>query len=167
MASSPSEHISPTTPTDTTAHRLRFGADIAPIPESRPGSSLSQDRRSSQFRLRRTRTASRDYGLATAGLEPGLDPHAEGERGRPDSNLHTACQITVVEFSEDKIEQKDFWNDGLHNFLETPRKDWVKVRWINCNGLSWDVVQLLARHYNFHSLGNLLTLFGEPRLMVY
>ena len=159
MASPPPEHVSPTSLTvDTNAHRLRFGtpADISPIPESRPGSPISQDRRSSQFRLRRSRTASKDYGMATAGLEPGLNPHAEGERQRPDSKLHTACQITVVEFSEDKIEQKDFWNDGLHGFLEAPRRDWVKVRWINCNGLSWDIIQLLARHYNFHSLGNSL-----------
>jgi hypothetical protein len=70
-------------------------------------------------------------------------------------SLHTECQITVVEFNEEQIVQQDFFNEGLKEFLEKPREDWVKVRWINCNGLSWDIIQQLTRHYNFHSLGML------------
>lgn len=87
-----------------------------------------------------------------AGQEPGLDPHSDQFGTDDRSTLHTECQITVVEFSEDNIEQHEFYNEGINEFLEKPRMDWVKVRWINCNGLSWDVVQALAKHYNFHSL---------------
>ncbi|KAF8249592.1 hypothetical protein K440DRAFT_543084 [Wilcoxina mikolae CBS 423.85] len=113
-------------------------------------SPLSGGRSSSQYRLRRAPTASKDYKIQSAGQDPGLDP--DGEGGDMSSTLHTDCQITVVEFSEERIVQQDFWNEGLREFLQKPREEWVKVRWINCNGLSWDIIQQLARHYNFHSL---------------
>ncbi|CCX31206.1 Similar to Magnesium transport protein CorA; acc. no. Q9WZ31 [Pyronema omphalodes CBS 100304] len=124
---------------------------IATIPENEIMSPTSAGRPSSQFRLRRAPTASKDYKIQSAGLDPGLDPEV-GPISSEYESLHTECQITVVEFNEEQIVQQDFFNEGLKEFLEKPREDWVKVRWINCNGLSWDIIQLLTRHYNFHSL---------------
>lgn len=118
---------------------------------------LTLGRTSSQFRLRRAPTASKEYQNQTPGLEPGIqvDQDHDGLGDERMDQLHTDCQITIVEFSADQIEKYEVFNDGLKEFLETPREDWVKVRWINCNGLSWDVIRLLALHYNFHSLGAL------------
>lgn len=45
-----------------------------------------------------------------------------------------------------------FNNDTLEPFLKDPQPKWVKCRWINVNGLSWDVIQVLGRHKNLHKL---------------
>jgi hypothetical protein len=57
--------------------------------------------------------------MHSAGLEPGLDPDGDGLGQDSRSTLHTECQITVVEFSEDHIEQVlqllCFWQ-GLNGY---------------------------------------------------
>ena len=58
-----------------------------------------------------------------------------------------------MDFSEDDILQTELGNVELIEFLKKPREDWVSVRWINCNGLSWDVIQALAKYRNLHRLG--------------
>lgn len=86
------------------------------------------------------------------GQEPGIDP-SKPDGGRPESAaLHTECDITVVDFSEDDIVVNDFVNSTLPNFLNQPREEWVKCRWINVNGLSWDVIREIGSHKNFHRL---------------
>ena len=30
----------------------------------------------------------------------------------------------------------------VHDFLSSPRPSWSRVRWINIDGLSWDVIQV-------------------------
>jgi hypothetical protein len=91
-------------------------------------SPSSGRRPSSQFRLRRAPTASKEYQMLSSGLEPGLNPNSDGLADELTSSLHTDCQITVVEYSEDQISQYELWNDGLKEFLDKPRPDWVKVR---------------------------------------
>lgn len=80
-----------------------------------------------------------------AGQEPGLDPSATHIQ-------HEECQITVVDYSEEDIRIYEHDNASLIKFLEEPQEPWVKVRWINVNGLSWDVVQALAKNKRFHKL---------------
>lgn len=46
----------------------------------------------------------------------------------------------------------DLSNDTLADFLQQPRPEWSKVRWINVQGLSWDVIQMLAVAYDLHPL---------------
>lgn len=43
-------------------------------------------------------------------------------------------------------------NDSLSGFLEKPRPEFAKVRWMHVNGLSWDVIKALALQYNLHPL---------------
>ena len=89
-----------------------------------------------QPELRRTRTmkASTEYTQIAAGLEPGLDPDQDIDDERTKA-LKGECQITVVEYSEDKLEQYELLGeDHMKDFLTKPREDWVKVRWINCDG---------------------------------
>ncbi|KAF8849912.1 cora family metal ion transporter-like protein [Acephala macrosclerotiorum] len=86
------------------------------------------------------------------GQEPGLDPNA-ANGGRPNTpTFHEECQITVVDFSEKDIHMHDFDNAGLIDFIQKPQESWVSCRWINVNGLSWDVIQALGRHKKLHRL---------------
>jgi len=62
------------------------------------------------------------------------------------------CQITVVDFSVDNLNVEELDNQGLIEFLKTPQPDWVQCRWINVNGLSWDVIRALGQHKQLHRL---------------
>lgn len=82
------------------------------------------------------------------GQEPGLD------KTQDDESLYTECEITVVDFSEDEIKTERFDNASLPSWIERAgkRDASTKCRWINVNGLSWDVVQALAKYKKLHRL---------------
>ncbi|KAK4941125.1 hypothetical protein LTR10_018925 [Elasticomyces elasticus] len=102
-----------------------------------------------------------DMGRTTGwapGLEPGIDTsdHAPpGQEGHLTSvhyeNLRQRCEITVVDFSNDDINTTDLDNDNLEEFLRKPQQP-ADVRWINVNGLSWDVIRLLGNNKRLHPL---------------
>ncbi|QDS77255.1 hypothetical protein FKW77_003576 [Venturia effusa] len=84
------------------------------------------------------------------GAEPGIDTSKEPE---PHFNhLLQECQITVVDFSDERMSKYELDNEGLVEFLKEPREDWVSCRWINVNGLSWDVIKELGNKHNLHRL---------------
>jgi Mg2+ and Co2+ transporter CorA len=58
----------------------------------------------------------------------------------------------VVDFSEDEMVMHDFDNAGLIQFIDKKQEDWIKCRWINVNGLSWDVIQALGKYKRLHRL---------------
>jgi Mg2+ and Co2+ transporter CorA len=68
------------------------------------------------------------------------------------TSLSVPCEISVVDFSEDDITIHQFENDGFIAFLDHPQPGWAKCRWINVNGLSWDVIQALGRNKKLHAL---------------
>lgn len=72
--------------------------------------------------------ASKDYEHTPAGGEPGIAPDATSLEDERLASLHTECQITVVDFSEDQIRKEELWNHELQEFLDRPREEWVKVR---------------------------------------
>ncbi|KAI1338253.1 hypothetical protein F5Y15DRAFT_388190 [Xylariaceae sp. FL0016] len=86
------------------------------------------------------------------GAEPGIDPSKPD--GGQDSvpNLHAQCQITVVDFSQNDLRIHELDNAALIDFVKVPQPEWVKCRWINVNGLSWDVIQALGNYKNLHRL---------------
>lgn len=90
--------------------------------------------------------------------EPGWHPGAEPgvDTSKPNHGhvmgLHAECQVTVVDFSQDDIATHELDNKQLAKFLDKPKPDWVKCRWINVNGLSWDVIQALGNYKNLHRL---------------
>lgn len=86
------------------------------------------------------------------GQEPGLDPNAANGGRLNTPTFHEECQITVVDFSEKDMQMHDFDNAGLIDFIQKPQESWVSCRWINVNGLSWDVIQALGRHKKLHRL---------------
>jgi Mg2+ and Co2+ transporter CorA len=68
--------------------------------------------------------------------------------------LNADCHITVVDYSQDRIETQHLDNGSLPKWIESQgkRADWAKCRWINVDGLSWDVIQALGRYKNLHKL---------------
>lgn len=85
------------------------------------------------------------------GAEPGVDYTAADTDARH-QNLRADVSITVVDFSDETMVQHKLENDSLAAFLDVPKQDWVTCRWINVNGLSWDVIKLLSTHYGLHRL---------------
>jgi hypothetical protein len=86
------------------------------------------------------------------GAEPGFDP-AKSDGGHDSMpSLQSVCEITVADYSESQMNVHHLDNEGLIEFLKEPRPSWAKCRWINVNGLSWDVIQALGRYKTLHSL---------------
>ncbi|KAI1810367.1 hypothetical protein GGS20DRAFT_579931 [Poronia punctata] len=86
------------------------------------------------------------------GAEPGVDPKKPDGGQESSPALHAECQITVVDFSEDNLAIHDMGNAELVEFVKEPQPSWVKCRWINVNGLSWDVIQALGKYKDLHRL---------------
>ena len=98
--------------------------------------------------LHRTSTILSRYG--GAGAEPGVDPR------RASAFLHYGhirenCIITLVDYSAVRSSSGRMTNQQFVSLLEDAnaraREPWVKVRWINVCGISWDVISALALKY--------------------
>ena len=44
-------------------------------------------------------------------------------------HLHAPCLITVVDFSDERVECHELDNDTLEEFLSRPKEEWVACRW--------------------------------------
>ena len=56
-------------------------------------------------------------------------------------------------------------NDSLGAFVAKQKSDWVRCRWINVNGLSWDVVKVLGSDNGLHRLAIEDLLHGNSRFV--
>ena len=86
------------------------------------------------------------------GAEPGLDPNKPDGGHASMPALNVPCDITVLDFSPHQFSVHRLENSTLPQFLKHPLQPWVKCRWVNVNGLSWDVIKVLGRHKNLHKL---------------
>jgi len=90
------------------------------------------------------------------GTEPGVDPNDnEEDCFREDAHaLHQDCTVTVHEFSPSRLLSHDLDNTTLESFLaRNPRRPWwAEVRWINVDGISWDIIRILGREKGLHRL---------------
>jgi len=95
------------------------------------------------------------------GQEPGIDTsdpppysreNAVGIESTHYDQLNQRCEITVVDYGNDGMSTIDLDNDNLADFLQKPQDDWSDVRWINVNGLSWDVIRILGNCKGLHRL---------------
>lgn len=122
-------------------------------------------RRSGSLRHRNTRGGGRKiddwddfqtYGLPDGwqpGSEPGFDPKLPDGGHASMPTLKAECEITVVDFSPADFTTKRFNNETFISFLAArPRESWAKCRWININGLSWDVIQAVGKEKGLHKL---------------
>ncbi|EGX94261.1 CorA family metal ion transporter, putative [Cordyceps militaris CM01] len=86
------------------------------------------------------------------GAEPGYDPKLPDGGHASVPQLTAPCEITVVDFSLERLEQWHFDNDGFIEFIQRPKESWAQCRWININGLSWDVIQAVGSTKGLHKL---------------
>ncbi|KAK5947659.1 hypothetical protein PMZ80_001813 [Knufia obscura] len=95
------------------------------------------------------------------GLEPGIDtsdppPYTSADDENHDirhlEQLHQQCEIMVVDYSSEQMSSQFLDNENLKDFLADPQEDWSQVRWINVNGLSWDVIKELGKYKCLHRL---------------
>ncbi|KAF1346129.1 hypothetical protein BDV97DRAFT_359830 [Delphinella strobiligena] len=87
------------------------------------------------------------------GAEPGIDTEKVDESVAPHLEaLHTKCDITIVDFSDEGIVSVEATNDNLEDILNLKRPSSMPCRWISVNGLSWDVIKLLGKRFNLHRL---------------
>ncbi len=125
---------------------------------SNPNAAPILKRRSTRSSTTRTfRPANDEYVLRPnwqPGQEPGLDPQKKNGGRAEVPVLQADCEITVVDYSEDDMVMHHLDNASLPGWLEKEGKkdEWVKCRWINVNGLSWDVIQALGKHKKLHRL---------------
>lgn len=135
---------------------------LSPLSAPSPGLSggvTRSDTDLSRIGIRRRNTRANTFKTIQEYDEPGWHPGAEPgvDTSKPDgghagTGLHAECQITIVDFSPDHFAVHELDNSSLVTFLEEPQPEWVHCRWINVNGLSWDVIQALGIYKNLHSL---------------
>jgi Mg2+ and Co2+ transporter CorA len=142
---------------------------IEPKNVKRADTTMSRNSINSIRRRHRTNTAMSVYDNGamgrtsgwTPGQEPGIDtsdpaPYSHGSSVGPDSGhrdkLNQLCEITIVDYSSDDMKSYILDNGNLEEFLQQPTEDWSTVRWINVNGLSWDVIRALGNHKGLHRL---------------
>ena len=82
----------------------------------------------------------------TPGQEPGIDPH------HAQIALKAKCDITVVEFSQTDMKMQYLDNSTLDDFLAKPKDESFVCRWINVNGISWDVISAIGKAKRLHRL---------------
>ncbi|KAK2060483.1 magnesium and cobalt transporter cora [Colletotrichum caudatum] len=86
------------------------------------------------------------------GSEPGFDPNKSDGGHASMPTLRAECDISVFDFSQTRMVQHKFGNEDFVDFMRKPQEPWVQSRWININGLSWDVIQACGQSYKLHKL---------------
>ncbi|KXX75951.1 Magnesium transport protein CorA [Madurella mycetomatis] len=121
--------------------------------EDSPGGVVSQPNISYNL-LQSSTCFGANVGLTAipAGAEPGFDPTKSDGGQESMGILSSPSQIRVIDFSPDRISFYVLENETLPKFLGQPGPNWAKCRWINVNGLSWDVVRAIGEHKNLHRL---------------
>jgi hypothetical protein len=85
------------------------------------------------------------------GAEPGVDPR------RADADLQYGsikqdCVIELFDYSAVRASYGRMTNAEFVNLMNDPRaserEPWVKVRWINIGGISWDVIKAVSIKYS-------------------
>jgi len=84
------------------------------------------------------------------GAEQGIDPRRQSTFAAF-KNVRQKCVVDVIDYSSIRCSIGRMTNSGFINFLQdgraSVREPWVKVRWINVGGISWDVISALALKY--------------------
>ena len=179
-------------PGSQTVKSLKSKGSLRPVPlqaqTADPQSALTPIQRfrmSVRKVMRLTKTSSYLSGKGP-GAEPGIDVHKDSAV-LDFGHIRQNCLIEIADYSSVRSSFGRMTNREFISFLEDPaaseREHWVKVRWINVGGISWDVVRALAlkygasnnhlspctmlmiRHVDLHplSLEDMLHVPGRPR----
>jgi hypothetical protein len=93
------------------------------------------------------------------GKGPGAEPGVDIRRDSAYLNyghIRQNCNIEVADYSSVRSSFGRMTNVEFINFLNntqaSEREPWIKVRWINVGGISWDVIRALALKYGMADL---------------
>ncbi|KAJ6489813.1 hypothetical protein C8R45DRAFT_991870 [Mycena sanguinolenta] len=90
-----------------------------------------------------------------AGDEPGVDPRRAGADAQY-GGIKQDCVIELADYSAVRSSFRRMTNREFVDLLADPaasaREPWVKVRWINIGGMSWDVMKALSLKSDLHPL---------------
>ncbi|TCD67881.1 hypothetical protein EIP91_011815 [Steccherinum ochraceum] len=102
--------------------------------------------------MRRTSSLMINRGI---GAEPGVDPR-RASAFLNYGHIKQQCMIEVVDYSAVRSSFGRMTNTEFVQFMgnaqASAREPWVKVRWINVGGISWDVISAMAMKYDMHPL---------------
>lgn len=88
------------------------------------------------------------------GAEPGVDPRRASAYVNY-GHIRQKCLIEVNDYSTMRTSFGRMTNTEFIRLLSDPqashREPWVKVRWINIGGISWDIISALAMKYGAFS----------------
>ncbi|KAI0923526.1 hypothetical protein AcV5_009045 [Taiwanofungus camphoratus] len=127
---------------------------MSPNSSTTPGTSTQRFRRT-VHRVMAMRRASLLMTPGRIGAEPGIDPRraATNDQYR---HIRQQCVIELTDYSITNCSAGRMGNREFIDLLNDPgasrRETWVRVRWINVGGISWDVMSALARRYDMHPL---------------
>ncbi|EJF56330.1 hypothetical protein DICSQDRAFT_71711 [Dichomitus squalens LYAD-421 SS1] len=106
------------------------------------------------------------------GAEPGADPRSAAAFLKY-GHIRQRCTIEVNDYSTTRVGSARMDNSEFLKFLgeegergaSGAREPWVRVRWIDVGGISWDVISALALKYDLHPLAveDVLHQRGHPR----
>ena len=89
-----------------------------------------------------------------SGKGPGAEPGIDVRRDSTSMNyghIRQSCLIEIADYSSVQSSFRRMTNREFVSFLSDPtastRERWVKVRWINVGGISWDIIRALALKY--------------------
>ncbi|KAI0042588.1 hypothetical protein FA95DRAFT_1610080 [Auriscalpium vulgare] len=98
---------------------------------------------------------SRTLSLGRVGAEPGVDPRRSNAYQQY-GHIRQKCKIEVIDYSPLRSSFGKMTNAEFVRFLKndeaSARDPWVRVRYINVGGISWDVISALALKYDMHPL---------------
>ncbi|KAF9435440.1 hypothetical protein BGZ76_006282 [Entomortierella beljakovae] len=67
--------------------------------------------------------------------------------------IENDVEAMAMDMNQDQyISKKSMGNAEFLEWLDEPRPEWSKVRWININGMSWDIIKAISIKYNIHHL---------------
>ena len=148
----PRPNSSPRFPTSDSNHYNRSKL-AKPTPSRTRSSNTPKDRfRTAVHKIMiMHRSATLFAGKRTeVGAEPGVDPR------RPSADMlycgiRQDCVIEITDYSAVRCSAIRMTNAEFSSFMQDlnskNREPWVKVRWINIGGLSWDVIKTLSMNY--------------------
>ena len=124
---------------------------LAPHSSQRPIFMTPKDRfRSAVRKVMAMRTTSSFMARRGVGAEPGVDPR-RASAFLNYGHIRQQCLIEVNDYSTMRTSFGRMTNAEFIRLLAddnaSHREPWVRVRWINIGGISWDVISALALKY--------------------
>jgi magnesium transporter len=97
------------------------------------------------------------------GAPAGID-HLPERFERPEPG---AIRLRVIDLCKERVETH--WFDDVDSLLAAPKPDWVRLRWVDVDGLHAYVISQLQRAYGFHTLAaeDVLHVPQRPRVDAY